>query len=59
MQPSRDINFDLSHRVRKLLLAFDLYCFAVFGIEAARAAWIASRARLAGRNRHIECDEFM
>jgi hypothetical protein len=54
----RDAHFDLSTRVAKALLAFDLYCFAVLGLDAARATWNLARATCQGRERRIECDEF-
>jgi hypothetical protein len=41
-----------------VLLAFDLYCFAVLGVDAARATWNLARASCLGRDRRIECDEF-
>ena len=40
----RDPNFDLSTRMAKVLLAFDLYAFSVLGQDSARSAWSLARA---------------
>ncbi len=55
----RDANFDVSTRLAKVLLAFDLYCFAVMGAEAARPTWNLARASCQGRDRRIECEELL
>ncbi len=54
----RDAHFDLSTRVAKVLLAFDLYCFAVLEMDSVKSTWTLSRAMCVGRERRIECDAF-
>ena len=53
----RDSNFDLSSRMAKCLLGFDLYCFAELGMESARYTWNMVRANQIGKERRIDCEE--
>lgn len=57
IRPPRDANFDLSVRISKCLLAFDLYAYSVLGLESVRSTWSVARAQSVGRERRIECDE--